>query len=369
MQNACGFTDNSTVSTGLMPWAWPQLHFDYESIPLIRPCLHFEAYIAWAEGPEILDFYQKARNELGPLLTHTDAAARRLAPITPRSETLVPTWCTNPVAAPKKTYQCHMQGNSRGVSEASLDIDFAMRRYEKPTPSQIELAWRNSASAPWLRNSSVRVSFPIDHPLTSPDLFVNWLRGLEIFNRAHTVSATAGFSINAELANPPNSAFESVRDRASAMLLRFPGLDAASSTLGVGVDLFQRCFEYMDFMGEPVGRPYVKRVNWLTFLTEDQVRFIGGIDSLRDRLSIMPSITLHTLGSGFLIQAGPAPRLGDVAEDDFPAEYCVVADTLRRLRLPRLKAHSWNAEFREDGCRHWLSMFEERLPPAALATQ
>lgn len=351
------------------PQYWPELNFDAEDTPLIRPCLHFEAYIAWAEGPEILDFYQKARAELGPLLTHTDAGSRRLIPITPRNETLVPTWCSNPVAAPKKMYHCHMQATNQGVSEASLDIDFAMRRYEQPTPSQVELAWRNPASAPWLRNSSVRVSFPIDHPLTSPDLFVDWLRGLDIFNQAYTVSATAGFSINAELANPPSSAFESVRDRASAMLLRFPGLDTSSSALGVGVDLFQRCFEYMDFMGKPVGRPFIKRANWLTFLTEDQVSYIGGIDSLRDRLSILPSIVLHTLGRGFLIQAGPAPRLGDVVEDDFPAEYCVVADTLRRLRLPRLKAHSWNSEFREDGCQRWLSMFEDRPFPPALPTQ
>lgn len=350
-----------------MPHLWPMLNFDADGLPLIRPCLHFEAHVAWAEGPEILDFYEKARSTLGALLTHTDAGARKLVPVSPRTDALVPTWCAAPTPAPKKIYQCHMQGGDRGVSEATLDIDFAMRRYERPTPAQVELAWRNPNSAPWLRTSMVRVTFPLDHPMAAPEAFLRWLQSLKILNEARTVSATAGFAINVELANPPASAFETVRDRASAQLLRFPGLDAASTALGVGTDLFQRCFEYMDFIGEAVGRPYIKRVNWLTFLTEDQVRFIGGADALHRRLSEMPAVRLHAVGKGLLVQAGPAPRLGDVTENDVPPEYCLVADSLQRLRLPRIKAHSLNAEFRLDGCRRWLSMLEGCSSAAASA--
>lgn len=351
------------------PRSWPQLYFDYEGLPLIRPCLHLEAHIAWAEGPEILDFYQSAREALGPLLSHS-VGARGSVPLNSRHETQILTWLQRPEHAMKKTYGCILSGPYKCAFEASLQISLFKRPYVHPTPEQEAINWRDPTGLPWLATSMVRVGFPIDHPLAEPTRLIEWVHGLEIFKNAYTFSANVGFCLNAELSNPPHAAYDTVRDRASALMLRYPGLDGSRLNLSLGPRLFQRCFEYMEFMGGAYARPYVKRANWLTWLTEDQVRFIGGLDGLRQQLAVMPSIELHEIGRGLFIQAGPEPRLGDVAEDDYPAEYCVVADAIKKLRLPALDGTGFNHEFDQDGSRHWLGMLEGRNPrlPAALET-
>lgn len=58
-----------------------------------------------------------------------------------------------------------------------------------------------------------------------------------------------------------------------------------------------------------VGRDGVKGANWLTFIDQARVQRLGGEGEVRAALD--PAIELTSINGGLLMQAGPAPAIGD----------------------------------------------------------
>ncbi len=100
----------------------------------------------------------------------------------------------------------------------------------------------------------------------------------------------------------------------------------------------------------------VKGASWLTLLSPPFVQRLGGKAALRAECS--EGITLHELTAGLLIQAGPAPGLGDVnAEDRLPL-YREVHHALTPVR----NLNHWplgNRAFWQDETRRWMSRFDD----------
>jgi len=67
------------------------LAFDAEDVALIRHALRFELAIASAQGPEVLDFYQKSRAALGDLLQFFSRGSGTWEKITARTDPMVET--------------------------------------------------------------------------------------------------------------------------------------------------------------------------------------------------------------------------------------------------------------------------------------
>jgi hypothetical protein len=345
--------------TAAMSAPLPGLAFDADGVALIRPALRFELAIASAQGPEVLDFYRKSRAALGDRLQFVDTGAGAWKKITARTDPMVEAWCNKPAPYPKTCYFCAMQGADKGVTAASLNIDFVARPPHEPTPALLA-RWRNPDFHPNLRYSNLSVSFPPEQAADAPERFVEWLVSLAAL-RGPFISGTAGYGIDLPVNPPTSAAGMAARDRAAALLLRYPGLDMAIRWLSLGASLLQRDLEYMDFMQAAVPRPYLKRVNWLNLLNAGQVALLGGKQALRQQLAAYPSIRIIDLPHGLLIQAGPAPQLGDVTRKHYPLEYSAVARAIRKVRLPEIHPASLGETFNDAGAASWLNAFE--APP------
>lgn len=333
-----------------------ELAFDVEGVALIRPALRFELAIASAHGPEVLDFYQKARAALGDGLQCVSTGSGTWKKITATTDSMVESWCTNPIPYPKKTYFCAMQGADKGVTAASLHIDFVARPPHEPTP-ELLAKWRDPEFHPNLRYSQLSVSFPPE-AADAPERFVAWLTSLAAL-QGPFISGTAGYGIDLTVNPPSSAAGMHARDRAAALLMRYPGLDMATLQLSIGTKLLQRDLEYMEFMQAAMPRPYVKRVNWLTLLSEGQVALLGGKQALQQQLAAHPSIRLIDLPHGLLIQAGPAPQLGDATSNHYPSDYCAVARAIRTVRMATINPSSLG-DFRDARAAAWLNAFDDR---------
>jgi hypothetical protein len=333
------------------------LAFDVDDVALIRPALRFELAIASAQGPEVLDFYQKSRAALGDRLQFVGTGSGTWKKITAKTDPMVETWCNSPVPYPKKTYFCAMQGADKGVTAASLHIDFVARPPHEPTAALLA-KWRDPEFHPNLRYSNLSVSFPPEQATDAPERFVEWLISLAAL-RGPFISGTAGYGIDLTVNPPTSAAGMAASARAAALLLRYPGLDMASRWLSIGTSLLRRDLEYIDFMQAAVPRPYLKRVNWLTLLSAGQVAFLGGKQALRQQLPDHPSIRFIDLPYGLLIQAGPAPQLGDVTGNHYPIEYSAVARAIRKVRLPEIHPSSLGDTFDDAGAASWLNAFDD----------
>ncbi|MBF5004463.1 type VI immunity family protein [Diaphorobacter caeni] len=332
----------------------PELFLDAGCIPLIRPSLRFEIFIPWADGREMLDAYDHTRAALGDALGYVSTGSGRFRKLTSKLDASVKTWFEAPTPYPPKVYSLHLQGVEYGTSAAMLAIDFVARTQPVVTLESLR-NWRNPEFHPNLRCSSVSISFPLDHPLAEPDRFVAWLCELEALQGAF-ISGSAGYGLEAELLNPPSDSNLLVRERVGALLSRYPSLDLAGIWLGTGTQLYRRDLDDPELRerGEP--RAFLKRVNWLNFLSEGQVRMLGGLTALRTRLT-NPEIGVVELPKGVLIRAGEAPQIGDVTTGNLPAVYREVAAVLRPVRLPKINPSSL-LDFRGERAMRWLEAFD-----------
>ena len=318
--------------------------FEAEGTKLISPCLMFEVFVYFAEGPEVLDFYQRVREALGNLLTHYDTGSGRSSKITARSETLMPTWCNNPTPWPKKQY-CLLMGGAAadiGATAASMRIDFNCR-----------------ASHPTIfPRTSLYCTIPLDHPLAQKDAFADWVTQLKVFKDGYFISGSCGLGLNFPYNFPSHELHIETINRVSSLLLRYPGLDVQSIMLGIGLTLMQRDQEFIDRHQKNKGRPYLKRVNWLTFLNEDQIDLLGGMPALKEQFLDVSEIKLRELAHGVCIQAGSSPELGSSADADYIPLYQKVAKAVRTVRLDTVKGGALPSEFRHNGVLDWLNAFD-----------
>jgi len=75
----------------------------------------------------------------------------------------------------------------------------------------------------------------------------------------------------------------------------------------------------------------IKSVNWLTVLGDELVSELGGIGPMRSALE--PVCKVHEYPGGVVIQAGEAPQLGDIATDNIPEAYRMVARYTKSVRF------------------------------------
>lgn len=100
----------------------------------------------------------------------------------------------------------------------------------------------------------------------------------------------------------------------------------------------------------------IKGVNWLTLISSPFVEQLGGKAALRAQLG--EAITLHELPTGLMIQAGPAPGLGDVNAGEQLPFYREVHRTLTPVR----NLSHWplgNRAFWQEETRRWMNRFND----------
>jgi len=110
-------------------------------------------------------------------------------------------------------------------------------------------------------STSLRIAFPLDHPLTEPSNFISWLLELSVVRSGRFVSGLAGYSLSADMNYQPNAWLSNV-------LGNHPGFDwkwMFDEEIMMMLDCATRSLT-----------PKFKRVNWLNFLSERIVERLGG---------------------------------------------------------------------------------------------
>ncbi|AKM02734.1 MULTISPECIES: type VI immunity family protein [Burkholderia cepacia complex] len=332
------------------------LGFEKADVALISPCLLFEWAMEFDEGPEILDFYRRAREALGDRLTHYNTGDGRWKPINKRSESLVATWCENPVPFPKKFYCLMENGADVGATASSLRIDFAHRPYVEPAPAELK-QWRATERRSLPMHTMLNLTLPLDHPLVTGNRVADWLCEFDIVANRRFISGSCGFGLNFPINFPSPDLDSETRNRVAALMQRYPGFDVVSVMVGVGNKLRQRDPEFTERHQAAMARPYLKRANWLTFLSENQVDWIGGLSGIEERIA-GTSVRLRQLEHGVCLQAAPEPQLGDASRDDYVIAYGPVAKLVRPVRLDTVDGGLLPWEFRQHGVQEWLDAFD-----------
>jgi len=101
----------------------------------------------------------------------------------------------------------------------------------------------------------------------------------------------------------------------------------------------------------------IKSVNWLTFLGEPYVTRLGGLATLKAALGA--EITVHELRHGVMIQAGPAPGLGDVNRQERLPLYHRVGRVLAPVRFTQEVFKRYNEVGGGDNTAEWLARFDQ----------
>jgi hypothetical protein len=187
--------------------------------------------------------------------------------------------------------------------------------------------------------SYLRVTFPVDAyrgtegAAAFVDLAHVWASRLPLLH------GYGGLALNRPEASGPRQRYSAA---VFALAARFPG------------------FEVDDCGGTVlVAQDAIKGVNWLTLLADRFVESLGGVPALRAKLSA--AILLHPVpGRGLIIQAGPAPAVGDVNRGDRLPLYGEVARALQPIRL---KTHpdlgpAESGSFGAKGTAAWLRRFD-----------
>jgi hypothetical protein len=97
----------------------------------------------------------------------------------------------------------------------------------------------------------------------------------------------------------------------------------------------------------------IAHASWLTLLGPELVKRKGGAAAIATALG--PDITVHALGGGVCIQAGPAPQLGDVNRGDNLPLYRRVGSFLKDVRTT---APPRALDGLEDDTEDWFARFD-----------
>ena len=105
---------------------------------------------------------------------------------------------------------------------------------------------------------------------------------------------------------------------------------------------------------------HIKGVNWLTALSDEVLAPIGGRQALLAQLD--ENFVIMEYEGGVLIQAGPAPELGDVNRQQIPRFYRQLSRLVRPLRMTFPKGDSFirppNPDENTEATNRWLARFD-----------
>ncbi|QXH45347.1 DUF3396 domain-containing protein [Pseudomonas xanthosomatis] len=110
----------------------------------------------------------------------------------------------------------------------------------------------------------------------------------------------------------------------------------------------------------------IKGVNWFTIVSRTLLERLGGLDSVRRKLSSQGGIHCLEYGGGLIVRAGALPELGSATE--MPKSYVAVNRVLKPLRASdpdTLQSYSeYGNGYDEERSLRWYERFDEEEPTA-----
>ncbi len=312
--------------------SWSALRLDTpEGHGLIRPRFQIHFAVEYPEPATVQRFHDAVIELLGDSLTWISTGSGRWTRRTARTDSMVATWCRDPVFWPKKVYTFIAQDSDQGVGDAKLEIYYAARDRRSPSPEWLPRLLQGAHLPKYCTRLSV--ALPVRHELVTSGRVVDWIRAAAPVHDASFIGGSAGWAIDVPLNPPLSTQGPEARARAGAMLQRHPGL-TCFSYMGLGLGDLKWDLDFARAKSAAAPRPYVRRADWITLINGDQLALLGGASALRAALAQAgDSVVLEQVGLATLIRAGREPQLGDLSVGYVPAEYRAVARALAPVSL------------------------------------
>ncbi len=329
-----------------------------DGVVAVEPCMQMTLYLFDTNNDGILDFYHRCMEALGGLITHYQAEnMKKRAKLNQRALTMIPTWVKHPKF--DKVYYLEFYGcdYEQGITAANIVFHLMFHEPELFTPENEKIRIENTKQlaaqdwqiGPW--TSQLRVTLPLDHPLSEPERFLSWIKEFYSVQTGPFHSATCGFGFNFLSEASQGSILGPMQQWLCSHCLRYPGYDCEISSV------ITKLWRYaLDI--HPLALPLIKRVNWLSMLNDTSLKALGGRKGLKETLMNDASIQVDDLARGVLIKAGKAPQIGDVGKGDIIPIFCTVAKALRPLRYDGNFA-GLGRGFSDDAAAEWLDAFDK----------
>lgn len=325
----------------------------------LKPSYYLEVYLRWTEEEVLLAFYKEVLQELEPLFQyHGSDKKSGVTKIRKRAAAL--DFFSDFLNSKRKYCWNYLSdkgglGNAKemgGIGAAAFKCWIHKTPFsEEKQAEQVQkhkedlLTYETDMLPSGIRVSRTQVRFPIDF-FESPADFLDWVLNTSLLKRGTFFSGTAGYKIN-HWGGYTNRAAE---EQLKQILVDYPGL-AWDIPMGNSIGRFLNEAK-SDFL------PVIKRINWLTFVSEEGLHKIGGLDLIQHQIEKNGKSKVHQLSKGIGIQACEKPALS--ASDDGFEQYVEIHRILNKLCY---KSHSRDRYATPDDtiAKEWLYRFNEKL--------
>jgi TseV toxin immunity protein TsiV len=323
---------------------------------LIVPCVSVVVCLDRTDQAGLQEFHDRGLEALGGAATHYRAEQMKgRASITARTRAMLQTWLAKPTAG--KQYYLEYFGCSEeyGVTGAGLSIHLTPRTYAGKTPEfwhKWLASWRTmyeQGVRNLLPSTILRLTFPTDHPLASPDALADWIARLRLVTSGEFGSGYAGYALNCHASVGSMNLQQLMHERLAALVLQHPGFDWHSPH-----DIMDRLLPFDPRRGTFL--PLIKRANWISLISERAIAHLGGRDDVKESLGSAAGVEVSDVGTGISIRAGAAPHIGDTPSGDVLPTLRSVARVIRPVRMETIPGPG--SGFPDDRAQEWLEAFD-----------
>lgn len=286
----------------------------------LKPCYYLELHLGWINDEELLMFHDSIMNEIGHLFTYhhnsNKSGESKFKDKVKIFRTLQDFLESNKTDIWHELSNNGGVGNAKeigGVSDASLT--YWIRKTPYAAESKIQQLEKYKASLEQfntemlgigIKISRMAVCFPLDHFKHSEDFF-DWIMNNEFIKKGTFFSGTAGYKINFWQGYVNKNA----QEKLNQILTEFPGFDYDIGGNAMGRVLNDHQSDFL---------PIIKRLNWLTFISNEGVEELNGIKNLTSEIEKNNISRLYQLKNGVCIRACKEPALSE-KEADFNQYY------------------------------------------------
>jgi hypothetical protein len=328
-----------------------------DEVSLIVPCVSVVLCLDRTDQTGLEEFHDRGLEALGGAATHYRAEQMKgRAPITARTRTMLRTWLARPTAGKQYYLEYFGCAEEHGVTGAGLAIHLTPRTYAGKTPEfwrKWLASWKTlyeQGARNLLPSTILRLTFPLDHPLADPDRLADWIRRLRLVTSGEFGSGYAGYALNHHASAGSMNRQQLMNERLAALALQHPGFDWHSPH-----DIMGRLLPF-DPRTETF-LPLIKRVNWISLLSERAIAHLGGRAYVKASLGSAAGVEVSDVGTGISIRAGMAPHIGDMPSGDVLPEFRSVARVIRPVRMETIPGPG--SGFPDDRAQEWLEAFEK----------
>lgn len=320
----------------------------------VAPALRVTIYLDRSDSPEIVEYTDAALALLRSELTHYQAGnMKEPAVMGDRGTSVIASWFRRPRAL--QTYWAQFTGAPEQAAHgATLHVFVYFNPPQQLSPEEIEIRRerarvlheeRGYATGPMV--SEITLTLPPDRPAARAATIVRWLLARPLITQTPFASGHAGLGLNYDQTVANMEINAQIQGHVGYAVTRYPGLDWHSPVV-------KEIMRWNRGVRDRV--PHIKRVNWLTLLSYRAIDTLGTPAEVIDRLESGPDIVVHRLAHGVMVQAGPAPQLGDSNTGLLSEAYRHVGRILRPLRVPKLSG--LGGGFRDELAQRWLEAFD-----------